>query len=73
MGGMAASAAGRTGVLIIRLWIEDPAVPDVRARIIKSMDIATEEPVAESAATLEDIRRKVEDWLQAFIRLQMIH
>lgn len=67
---MAASRPGRTGVLIIRLWIEDSSGQNVRARIIQSMDITAEEPLATSASTIEDIDRKVRDWLEAFVRAE---
>ena len=65
---MTASTRARTGVLIIRLWVEDPATKDVRARIIQSMDVTSEEPVATSAATVEGITVKVRDWLEAFVK-----
>lgn len=65
---MTAPRPGRTGVLIIRLWIEDALVHNVRARIIQSMDITAEEPVATSASTIEDIARKVREWVEAFVR-----
>jgi hypothetical protein len=70
MGAMTAPGHGRTGVLIIRAWLEDAAGASLRARIIHSMDITAEEPVATSAATIEDVARKVQDWLEAFVRGQ---
>ena len=65
---MTASERGRTGVLIIRIWVEDPRIPDVRARIIESMDITAEEPVARSASSVEGISREVQDFVRAFVR-----
>ena len=62
------AAPGRTGVLIIRLWIEDASRQNVRARIIRSMDITAEEPVARSASSLDGITREVQDFVEAFMR-----
>ena len=61
---------GRTGVLIIRLWVEDSHGQNVRARIIQSMDITAEEPVATSASTVEDVIRKVRQWMDAFVKAE---
>lgn len=70
MAAMTMPRPGRTGVLIIRLWVEDAPGQNVRARIIQSMDITAEEPVATSAATVEDIVGKVHDWLDAFVQAE---
>ena len=67
MAAMTTPRPGRTGVLIIRLWVEDSRGQSVRARIIQSMDITAEEPLASSASTVEDIVRKVREWMDAFI------
>ena len=69
MRAMTAAARDRTGVLIIRLWREDVPPNGIRARIIKSMDITSEEPVTSTAADLEGISRAVRDWLDAFVAL----
>ena len=70
MAAMTTPRPGRTGVLIIRLWVEDGLGQNVRARIIQSMDITAEEPAATSASTVEDILRKVRDWMDAFVRAE---
>jgi hypothetical protein len=70
MAAMTTPRPGRTGVLIIRLWVEDSRGQNVRARIIQSMDITAEEPVATSASTVEDIVRKVREWMDAFVKAE---
>jgi hypothetical protein len=71
MAAMTTPRPGRTGVLIIRLWVEDAPGQSVRARIIQSMDITAEEPVATSASTVEDIVRKVREWVDAFVKAEV--
>ena len=67
MMGMKYPLLDRTGVLIIRLWIEDSHEFGLRARITQSAlnSAATEESVA-VAASVEDICAAVKQWVEAF-------
>jgi hypothetical protein len=55
----------RTGVLVVRAWIEgDP--PQLKARITQTTDVATREPVSSAASTAEQIYDAVRRWLEEF-------
>jgi hypothetical protein len=55
----------RTGVLVLRAWIEgDP--PQLKARITQTIDVATREPVSTTASTPEQIFTAVRRWLEEF-------
>jgi hypothetical protein len=56
----------RTGVLILRLWIEASHKTALRARITQTLDsTATEQPVG-VAASAENICAVVKQWVQNF-------
>jgi hypothetical protein len=55
----------RTGVLVVRAWIEgDPA--QLKARITHTTDVAAREPVSTTASTAEQIYAAVRRWLDEF-------
>jgi hypothetical protein len=55
----------RTGVLVLRAWIEgDP--PQLKARITQTVDVAAREPVSTTASTPEQIFTVVRGWLEEF-------
>lgn len=55
----------RTGVLVVRAWIEgDP--PQLKARITQTIDVASREPAATTASTAEQIFAAVRRWLEEF-------
>jgi hypothetical protein len=55
----------RTGVLVVRAWIEgDP--PQLKARITQTTDVASREPVSSTASTAEHIFAAVRRWLEEF-------
>jgi hypothetical protein len=58
----------RTGVLVVRIWLEnDPEAP-LRARVSRSLDLDTA-PVEElTVASAEEVAELVRDWLEAFLR-----
>jgi hypothetical protein len=57
----------RTGVLVVRAWIEAGERGGLRARITRTLDVSTHEEVSSSAATPAEITRVVVDWLDAFV------
>jgi hypothetical protein len=66
LGHMKTQTTDRTGVLILRLWIETNHEIGLRARITQTLDsTATEQPLA-VAATADDICSIVKKWVQAF-------
>lgn len=55
----------RTGVLVVRAWIEgDPA--QLKARITQTVDVASREPVSTTASTPDQIFAAVRRWLEEF-------
>lgn len=55
----------RTGVLVVRAWIEgDPG--QLKARITQTIDVASREPVSTTASTAEQIFASVRRWLHEF-------
>ena len=64
---MVPRTAERTGVLVIRVWIEPGIGGGIRARITRTLDVAERDEVATAASTPEQITRTVSDWLDAFL------
>jgi hypothetical protein len=61
------SGPGRTGVLLIRVWLEDGwRKPQLRIRIVSRHDLAEEADSTGSAATIEAALAYVRDWLERF-------
>lgn len=64
-----AQSAGpaRTGVLVLRVWMEGPGREAVRARITHTDDVtAPENERALSAAGVEEVLAVVRAWLESF-------
>ncbi len=59
--------ADRTGILVVRLWIEANPRDGFRARITRTLDAAGPEQAAATAATPEDIYAVVRTWVEAFV------
>jgi hypothetical protein len=57
----------RTGLLVVRLWIEGNAIDGFRARITEKLDSTAVEHTVSMAATPEDACTLVQRWLDAFI------
>lgn len=57
----------RTGLLIVRLWIERDSLEGFRARITQTMDSANPEQTMASAATPEGIYAIVRTWVEGFV------
>jgi hypothetical protein len=63
---MKAPTTERTGMLILRLWVESNHETGLRARITQTLDTSiAEQPVA-AAASADDICAVVKQWVQAF-------
>lgn len=60
------SEAERTGVLIVRIWIES-ANGSLRARVTRTLDVEGGEETSQVAATAEQILSTVREWIAAFV------
>ena len=57
----------RTGILIVRLWIEGNALEGFRARITQTLDAKGREQAMATAANPEDIYAVVRTWVETFV------
>jgi hypothetical protein len=57
----------RTGLLIVRLWIENNAREGFRARITQTLDTAGTERTVRMAGTPEAVCTAVENWVDDFV------
>lgn len=57
--------AERTGVMVVRIWIEGDGC-GLRARLTATDDISSGEETTTTAATLEDVLDVVRRWVEAF-------
>ena len=64
---MKTQSSDRTGILIVRLWIEGNALEGLRARITQTLDSSKPEQATAAAATPEDIYAAVRTWVEAFL------
>lgn len=60
-------SADRTGILVVRLWIEANPRDGFRARITRTLDAAGPEQADATAATPEDVYAVVRTWVEAFV------
>lgn len=63
---MRRSTLDRTGVLIVRLWIETNHQRGLRARITQTLDTMTGEESVAVAASADDICAVVKRWVDDF-------
>lgn len=56
----------RTGVFLVRLWMEENQETGLRARIIRTLDTIVPERSAAVVATVEDICVEVKQWVEDF-------
>jgi hypothetical protein len=54
----------RTGVLVIRAWIESGSL---RARVTRTLDTSVRDDAVSVVATPQEVTRIVVDWLDAFV------
>jgi hypothetical protein len=55
----------RTGVLVVRVWIE-AGDGGLRARLTGTHDVAQGEETTETAATVDDVVAIVRSWVESF-------
>jgi len=61
------SLTQRTGVLVLRVWLEDGEQDGLRARITETLDISTPDEIERAAAGEGEILRAVGVWLRSFL------
>ena len=64
---MAPPSSDRTGILVVRLWIEADPRDGFRARITRTLDATSTEQSTAAAATPEDVYAVVRTWVDAFV------
>jgi hypothetical protein len=64
---MAALPQDRTGVMVIRVWLESPTSCGLRARVIRTSNVMAEERETTAAATVDDVCDQVRTWLESFL------
>lgn len=64
---MKPNPSDRTGLLIVRLWIEGNATDGFRARITQTLDSAGTERAVAMAGTPEDVSAVVQNWVDEFV------
>ena len=62
----AREAAERTGVIVVRVWIEQPPGPGLRARI-SAQRLHDDERTTYAVHTVESVVEVVRRWLEAFV------
>lgn len=60
-------AETRTGVLVIRAWLEGDSKRDLRARVISTLDTNRNESESRVAASVDDVTNIVHEWLNELI------
>jgi SRSO17 transposase len=56
----------RSGVLVLRVWIEPVTTESLRARITAERDLQSRERVSVAAASVPEILEIVRDWVEEF-------
>lgn len=64
---MSTRSSDRTGLLIVRLWIEPSAHDALRARITQTLDSTLDEQGTATAGSPEDIYTLVRTFVEAFV------
>jgi hypothetical protein len=57
---------GRTGVLVVRAWLEDASDKRLRVRITHTLDVARPGETVIVTATREEVYAAVRSWLEEF-------
>jgi hypothetical protein len=60
-----APAADRTGVMVVRIWIEGSG-DSIRARLTETLDIVSSKESSRVVASEEEIIEGVRQWVRAF-------
>jgi hypothetical protein len=58
-------AAGRTAVLVVRVWVEGEP-PALRARLTQTLDISRSCELSLTAASVDDVCAIARAWIEAF-------
>jgi hypothetical protein len=61
---MEAADEERTGVLVLRAWVEPDDEARLRVRVTRTIRGCTAEPVSSASATVEGVCAIVRDWLE---------
>jgi hypothetical protein len=63
------SPVRRTGVLVIRAWLEEDSSRELRVRVIRTLDVDDPHPreVVSMLARVEDVAALVGTWLTEFV------
>jgi hypothetical protein len=56
----------RTGVLVVRAWLEDATETGLRVRITQTLDVSRHGENVIVAARRDDVYAAVRSWLEAF-------
>lgn len=64
---MASPSSARTGILVVRLWIEANAQEGFRARIVRTLDAEGTDQETATAATPGDLYTLVQTWVEEFV------
>jgi hypothetical protein len=64
---MKTQSPDRTGLLVVRLWIEGNALDGFRARITQTMDAAGTERAVATAGTPQAVCTVVQNWVDEFV------
>jgi hypothetical protein len=59
------AAADRTGVMVVRIWIEGHG-ESIRARLTETLDIASGEESSHVVASEEEIVEGIRQWVREF-------
>jgi len=60
------ASAERSGVLVLRVWIETGAEPGLRARILHEQQLGSGERASLTASAVDEIVEIVSRWLRQF-------
>jgi len=65
--GVIAQRPDRTGILIVRIWLEGDSATGLRARITRTLDSTNPEQTIATAGDAAGILAVVRSWVDAFI------
>jgi len=66
---MVAAAPRRTGVFVVRAWLEEERPGALRARITSTLDVSRRDVAVSTASKAEEIERAVRAWLDELSRM----
>jgi hypothetical protein len=63
---MSAPADARTGILLVRVWLEGDRTSGLRARIVRMLDVERGETLESVAGSVDEVCDVVRTWLESF-------